>query len=81
MKKLILMSLKEGVEHLAVNYGFGICVNGHTAIVGNGKLCPICGDTIMDYLTRVIGYFSKVSAWGEVRKDLEYPRRNFNQSA
>ena len=81
VKKLILMCLVEGVEHLAINYGFGICVNGHTAIVGNGKTCPICGDPIEDYLTRVIGYFSKVSAWGEVRKDYEYPRRNFNQGA
>ena len=81
MKKLILMSLKEGVEHFAVNYGFGVCGNAHTSIVGNSKTCPICGEPIEDYLTRVIGYFSKVSAWGEVRKDYEYPRRKFNQSA
>ncbi|ACV62724.1 Oxygen-sensitive ribonucleoside-triphosphate reductase-like protein [Desulfofarcimen acetoxidans DSM 771] len=81
MKKLILMSLKEGVEHFAINYGFGVCGNGHTTVVGNGRTCLICGGPIQDYLTRVIGYFSKVSAWGEVRKDYEFGRRNFNQSA
>ncbi|ACV64597.1 Oxygen-sensitive ribonucleoside-triphosphate reductase-like protein [Desulfofarcimen acetoxidans DSM 771] len=81
MKKLILMCLKEGVEHFAVNYGFGICSEGHTSIVGNGKVCPICGKPIDDYLTRVIGYFSKTSSWGDVRKNYEFERRRFNQTA
>ncbi|MCW2279248.1 anaerobic ribonucleoside-triphosphate reductase [Heliophilum fasciatum] len=78
MKKLILLSLGEGVEHFAINYGFGICAQGHTSIVGNGTTCPICGGPIVDHLTRVIGYFTKVSSWGDVRKNYEYPKRQFN---
>ncbi|MBC9786512.1 anaerobic ribonucleoside-triphosphate reductase, partial [Heliobacterium chlorum] len=79
MKKLILISLSEGVEHFAINYGFGVCTGGHTSIVGTGKNCPICGEPIVDYMTRVIGYFTKVSSWGDVRKNYEYPKRQFNE--
>ena len=78
MVKLIQLAVKEGVEHLAINYGFGICVNNHTTIVGSGKTCPICGDKIGDYLSRIIGYFTKLSSWNEVRKNFEYSRRKFN---
>ncbi|MDP4224887.1 MAG: anaerobic ribonucleoside-triphosphate reductase [Bacteroidota bacterium] len=77
MKKLILLMLRKGVEHGAINYGFGICSNGHTSVIGNEKTCPICGDPIEDYLTRVIGYFTKVSSWGQVRREYEYPKRKF----
>ncbi|BAF60335.1 oxygen-sensitive ribonucleoside-triphosphate reductase [Pelotomaculum thermopropionicum SI] len=61
MKRLMLLALKEGVEHFAINYGFGICTQGHTSVVGTGKTCPVCGEPIEDHLTRVIGYFTKVS--------------------
>ncbi|MBC9786576.1 anaerobic ribonucleoside-triphosphate reductase, partial [Heliobacterium chlorum] len=79
MKKLILISLSEGVEHFAINYGFGVCASGHTSILGTGKNCPICGEPIIDYMTRVIGYFTKVSSWGDIRKNYEYPKRQFNE--
>jgi len=77
MKKLIRMTLREGVEHFAINYGFGICEDNHTSVVGNGKICPICNKPIKDYLTRIIGYFTKISSWNTVRKDYEYPKRKF----
>ncbi|MZP28662.1 anaerobic ribonucleoside-triphosphate reductase [Heliobacterium undosum] len=79
MKKLILISLSEGIEHFAINYGFGICAHGHMAIVGTGTTCPICGQPITDHLTRVIGYFTRVSSWGDVRKNYEYPKRKFHE--
>lgn len=79
MKKLILLAIKYGVPHFAINYGFGICENGHVSVVGNGTRCPICGGKIDDWLTRIIGYFVKVSSWNKVRKDWEFPKRNFEQ--
>jgi anaerobic ribonucleoside-triphosphate reductase len=79
MKKLILMAIEYGVPHFAINYGFGICENGHTSIVGNGTVCPICGGKIDDWLTRIIGYFVKVSSWNKVRRDWEFERRNYKQ--
>ncbi|MTV47875.1 anaerobic ribonucleoside-triphosphate reductase [Heliobacillus mobilis] len=78
MERLIRIALTEGVEHFAINYGFGICKEGHTSIVGTGETCPICGFPITDYLTRIIGYFTKVSSWNATRKNYEYPKRKFN---
>jgi len=77
MKKLILFSVNNGVGHLAVNYGFGTCENGHTTICGNAVRCPVCSGKIVDHVTRVIGYFSHVSNWGGVRRKYEFPRRVF----
>jgi len=78
MKKLLITALSNGVEHLAVNYGFGECVDHHISIVGNGTACPICNKPITDWMTRIIGYFTKVSSWNAVRRDYEFPRRKFN---
>lgn len=78
MGQLLRNSIKAGVEHLAINYGFGICKSGHTSVVGNKHVCPVCGDPIEDYLTRVIGYFTKISSWNAVRKNFEYPKRKFH---
>ncbi len=78
MRKLIELAVKEGVEHFAINYGFGICENGHTSPVGTGKICPLCNGNITDWFTRVIGYFTKISSWNEVRKTVDYPNRKFN---
>lgn len=78
MRKLIQLVLKAGVPHFAVNYGFGICEKRHTTIVGNKRVCPICGSPIDDYMSRVIGYFTKVSSWNKVRREYDYPKRKFN---
>ncbi len=80
MKKLIIYAVKHGVSHLAINYGFGICENGHTTVCGNSDKCIICGGKIKDHITRVIGYFAKVSNWGKVRRDYEFPKRVFNHA-
>lgn len=77
MKKLITVALVNGVEHFAVNYGFAICAEGHVSIAGNTTTCPVCGGDIVDYLTRIIGYFTKVSSWNAVRKVFEFPIRKF----
>lgn len=77
MRKLILFAVNNGVGHMAVNYGFGTCENGHTTICGNATKCPVCGSKIVDHVTRVIGYFSHVSNWGGVRREYEFPRRVF----
>lgn len=79
MRKLILLAIEYSVPHFAINYGFGICEHGHVSVVGNGTICPICGGEIDDWLTRIIGYFVKVSSWNKVRKDWEFPRRNYKQ--
>jgi len=78
MKHLIEYSVKHGVCHLAINYGFGECANGHTTICGNNSKCSICGSDIDTYVTRIVGYQSRVSNWSKVRREYEFPRRVFN---
>ena len=78
MKKLILYSVKHGVSHLAVNYGFGICKNGHTTICGNSDTCSVCNSSMISHLTRIVGYFTKTDSWSTVRRKYEFPRRVFS---
>jgi len=77
MVELIRWCVKAGIQHLGVNFGFGICEKGHSHIVGNGKICPQCGSSIKDWMTRIIGYFTKTSSWNDVRKNYEFMRRKF----
>ena len=63
MERLIKYAIECGCEHFAVNYNFCRCKNGHVTIAGQVLTCPVCGDQIIDYLTRIIGYFTPVSAW------------------
>lgn len=78
MKHLIEYSVKNGASHFAVNYGFGTCEKGHTTICGNVSKCPECGSKMVDYVTRVVGYFSHVSNWQKTRREYEFPKRVFS---
>ncbi|MEW6769964.1 MAG: anaerobic ribonucleoside-triphosphate reductase [Bacillota bacterium] len=78
MKKLIETCVKSGASHFAINYGYIVCHSCGGAVVGgNRSACPGCGGTDIDYLTRVVGYYSRVSAWHPVRRNYEFPRRIF----
>lgn len=79
MRRLIEICVQNGVTHFAVNYGYLFCNDcGISVVVGNtSRKCPNCNSNNIDYLTRVVGYYSKVSAWNPVRRDYEMPRRNF----
>ena len=79
MYKLMIAAMHKGVEHFAVNYGFNECVNGHVSIGGN-KLtkCPCCDAPIKDHITRVVGFFTRVSTWSPNRKE-EFKKRVFKE--
>jgi ribonucleoside-triphosphate reductase len=77
MRDLIVYAVKNGISHLAVNYSFGTCENGHTTVCGNSTKCLICDGKIAEYVTRTVGYFARVSNWGRVRREYEFPRRVF----
>ena len=78
MKKLIEYAIKSGCEHFAVNYNFCKCKNDHTTVSGPVKNCPICGDSIIEQYTRVIGYLTPVSAWNKGRQ-AEHKKRVFKK--
>jgi ribonucleoside-triphosphate reductase len=79
MKSLINYAIRSGCEHFAVNYNFCRCVNGHITIAGILKKCPLCGDPVADYLTRIVGYMVPVSAWNKGRQ-IEHKSRIFKKN-
>lgn len=76
MKKLIEFAVKSGCEHFAVNYNFCKCEKDHVTVSGQSPTCPICAAPIIEQYTRVIGYFTPVSAWNKGRQE-EHKKRIF----
>jgi len=74
VEKMIKMVVKAGIEHFALNPVFSICENNHY-IIGKVEKCPICNAKIKDWLTRVVGFFTKVSTWQKDRRDWEFNKR------
>ena len=79
MKKLIEYTVSCGCEHFAVNYNYCKCVNSHVTIAGPSQKCPLCGDAILEQYTRVVGFYTPVSAWNKGRR-VEHGQRYFAQA-
>lgn len=54
MEDLIRVAAKKGVVYFAINYVLSQCANGHMSVT-NGDKCLVCGESIMDKYTRVVG--------------------------
>lgn len=78
MKHLIEYAVSKGVSHVAVNYSFGTCTEGHVTVCGNSDTCSICGSKITSHMTRVVGYFTLTDSWSKPRREYEFPRRVFS---
>jgi len=77
VKFLIELCVEKGIEHFALNPVYSICENGHY-LLGKYDECYICGAKIKDHLTRVVGFFTPVSAWSKQRREWEFSRRIWN---
>lgn len=73
---LIKKCAKSGVVYFAINYNIQRCESGHMS-VGRGSSCVICGGKITDNFTRVVGFLSAVKNWHKVRREEDYPERQF----
>lgn len=73
---LIKSCAKMGVVYWAINYNLQMCESGHMS-VGKGSKCSICGDDIAENYTRVVGFLTNTKNWHKVRRDLDYPNRQF----
>lgn len=62
---------KQGVIYFAFNTKISTCKNQH-AFIGTST-CPRCGEPVQDVFTRVVGFYTKTSAYQRVRK------REFNE--
>ena len=73
---LIRITAKMGVVYFAINYVLSECVNGHMSVT-NGNTCLICGKEIINKYSRVVGFLTNVKNWHKVRREQDFPNRQF----
>lgn len=73
---LIKAAAKMGVVYWAVNYNLQRCENEHMS-VGKGNTCAICGGEVSENFTRVVGFLTCVKNWHRVRREQDYPKRQW----
>lgn len=78
MEDLIRVAAKKGVVYFAINYVLSQCTNGHMSVT-NGDQCLVCGEPITDKYTRVVGFLTNIKNWHKVRRDEDFPNRQFYQ--
>jgi ribonucleoside-triphosphate reductase len=73
---LIKTAAKLGIVYWAINYNLQECENGHMSVGKNSK-CLTCGGEITNNYTRVVGFLTNTKNWHKVRRDEDYPHRQF----
>lgn len=76
---IILFAVSCGCEHFALNAIYSECEHGHITF-GKSSQCPECGGKVVDYLTRIVGFFVRVSDFNKPRREWEFPRRKADSS-
>lgn len=76
-RNLIRRAIEYGMEHFAINCVYTECTECHSVEKGDFDKCPHCSSEKIDKFSRVIGYFSKVSAWNKTRREEDFPNRKF----
>ena len=76
-ENIITTAVECGCEHFALNAFWSKCEDCHMER-GKHALCPKCRKKIVDWYTRVSGYFVPVSAMNIVRQTWEIPRRKIS---
>ena len=68
--------IKQGVIYCSLNYNIQVCEQGHVG-VGKKETCDICGAKITDNYTRTVGFLTNTKKWHKVRREIDYPQRQF----
>jgi len=76
MMDMIKLCAKKGVIYFAINYNLLRCKNDHMT-VGRSDVCSICGEPIEECFTRVVGFLTAVKNWHKIRREEDYPNRQF----
>lgn len=76
MSKVFQKAVQLGVIYSAFNYNMQRCKLEHIS-VGKRSVCPICGEPIVDNFTRVVGFLVNTKNWHKVRREKDYPNRQF----
>lgn len=80
IEELILTCAKMGVIYFAINYNLQLCGDGHMS-VGRKESCEVCGEPIVDNFTRVVGFLTNTKNWHQVRRDQDYPNRQWYEGS
>ncbi|OQA65444.1 MAG: anaerobic ribonucleoside triphosphate reductase [Candidatus Diapherotrites archaeon ADurb.Bin253] len=67
---LINYAVECNLEHFAINGAFCKCEDGHV-VIGNRNLCAKCGKSIIQKVTRTVGFFVDV-------KDMNYYKQEYD---
>jgi len=67
-RTLLRIAAKEGTNYFTFNIPNTICNECETIDKRYLKICPKCGSTNVDYITRVIGYIKRISNFSEGRQ-------------
>lgn len=73
-------ALKYATNHGLIYFAFtgkiGVCEDSHASV--GTKVCPKCGKPIVDYFSRVVGFYTRTGAYQEIRKKEWSKRRWYN---
>src|SRR5574344_3399 len=64
-----------GVIYFAFNTKIPTCKNNHAMAPGS-TTCPVCGEPVADYWTRIVGFYRPVNSFSSQRK-IEYGTRQW----
>lgn len=67
----------QGVIYFAYNTKIAVCAHEHAFY---GDICPVCGEPVADYFTRVVGFLTPVSSWIKERREEYQNRQWFNKN-
>ncbi len=78
LKNLVQKMSRSKLAYFTFSPDYSICRNNH-CLRGKLTTCPDCGGEVVDYISRIVGYFTRVSNWNpgkqreyRERKRLEY---------
>jgi ribonucleoside-triphosphate reductase len=73
---LIRTAAKMGIVYWAINYNLQECEHGHMN-VGKAEACSVCSGKIINNYTRVVGFLTNTKNWHQIRREQDYPHRQF----
>ncbi len=77
-EKLIKYACSVGCEHFALNRVYSRCRECGKVVNYKEDKCE-CGSESIEYLTRVVGFFTPVDSWNKTRREWEFPKRRFTK--
>lgn len=76
---LIDYAVQSGCEHFSLNPTYSICEKGHVNM-GKFETCPQCQLKIVDYMTRVVGFFVPVSSMKTEKIIYDFDKRKIYEN-